>query len=201
MNPAIPLVRLTVDEYLESERTSDGKHEYFAGQIYAMAGASDAHNTIALNVAGRLRSHLRGGPCRTFISDMKVRIAATDAFYYPDVLVTCDPLDNEDYFKTRPCLIVEVTSPSTTVTDHREKLLAYQKLPSLREYVLIAQHEMRVELYRRDERGHWWLETFGPEHSMKLESLNLELRVRDLYEDVTLQPWPFAEPEPFTESL
>jgi Uma2 family endonuclease len=196
MASRVPVYNLSVEEYLEVEQDAPVRHEYVAGQIYAMAGASDEHNTIALNVATLLRSHVRGGPCRVYISDMKVRIEITDVFYYPDVLVTCDPEDTGRYAKTRPVLIVEVTSPPTTVTDHREKLLAYQKLPSLREYVTIAQHEMRVEIYRRDKRGHWWLETYGPEHSFELESVNLEIAVKDVYEDVVLRPWPADEPEP-----
>src|SRR5438045_635778 len=124
-------ITLTVDEYLEAEKTASVRHEYVGGQIYAMAGASDTHNTLAGNFFALLKSNLRSGPFRVYISDMKVRVEAVNAFYYPDVVVTCDPEDKGEYAKTRPCLIVEITSPSTTVTDHREKLLAYRKLPSL----------------------------------------------------------------------
>ena len=198
MKSVTPVVTLTAAEYLDSEKASPVRREYVAGQIYSMAGASDAHNTVALNLATLLRSKVRGGPCRVYISDMKVRVESADVFYYPDVLVTCDPEDSDPYVKTRPSLIVEVTSPSTTATDHREKLLAYQKLVSLREYILIAQHEMRIEMYRRDALGHWWLETFGPEQSFEIESVNLGLAVKDLYEDVVLRPWPADEPEPPT---
>lgn len=191
-------VTLTVDEYLEAEKTASARHEYVGGQIYAMAGASDAHNTIAGNFFTLLRSKLRGGPCRAYISDMKVRVEAVNAFYYPDVVVTCDPEDNGEYAKTRPSLIVEVTSPSTTVTDHREKLLAYRKLPSLREYVMVTQHEMKVEIYRLDARGYWWLEAYDPEDSFKLDSVTMEIAVKELYEDVVLRPWPADLPEPPT---
>lgn len=201
MASRVPVYSMSVDEYLEAEKTAPVRHEYVAGQIYAMAGASDAHNTIALNFATLLRTGLRGGPCRVYISDMKVRIEASGVFYYPDVLVTCDPEDIGDYAKTRPSLIIEVTSPSTTVTDHREKLLAYRKLPSLREYVMITQHEMKVEIYRLDSRGYWWLETYGPEHSFKLESVDMEIAVKDLYEDVVLRPWPPGWPEPPTNPV
>ena len=124
MASRIPVYSMSVDEYLEAERNAPMRHEYVAGQIFAMAGASDAHNTIAGNFFGRLKSDLRGRPCRVYISDMKVWIEAAQAFYYPDVVVTCDPEDNGEYSKTRPCLIVEVTSPTTTVMDHREKLQA-----------------------------------------------------------------------------
>src|ERR1044071_6325532 len=186
MAQRVPVYSMTVDEYLETERASPVRHEYVTGQIYSMAGASDAHNTIALSFATWLRSGLRGGPCRVYISDMKVWVEAARAFYYPDVLVTCDPEDNGEYFKTRPSLIVEVTSPTTTVMDHREKLQAYRKLPTLREYVMMAQHEMLVEIYRLDARGDWWFESYGPEHSFALDSVNLEIAVKDLYEGVVL---------------
>ena len=122
------LGHLPVEDYLASERTGEIKREYVAGQVFALEGATDTHNSVALNLASRLKSGLRGGRCRVFISDMKVRIEAVDTFYYPDVVVMCDPRDTEDYFKTRPCLIIEVASPTTAVIDRREKLLAYQKL-------------------------------------------------------------------------
>ncbi|HEY7547170.1 MAG TPA: Uma2 family endonuclease [Blastocatellia bacterium] len=186
MSAAVPLLTLTVDEYLESEKFRSVRHEYVSGQIYAMAGASDAHNRIALNIASRLLAGTRGGPCRVFMSDMKLRVEAANAFYYPDVFVTCDPKDTENYFKTRPCLIIEVTSPTTAVIDRREKLLAYKRIASLREYVLISQEEMSVEFYRLDRGGRWWVEPLGPEDNLKLESVDLEIAVKEIYEDVGL---------------
>ncbi|MEW6210478.1 MAG: Uma2 family endonuclease [Acidobacteriota bacterium] len=186
MSAAIPLLTLTVDEYLESEKASPVRHEYLGGQVYAMAGASTAHNLIAGNVFSRLRAHTRGGPCRVFMSDMKLRIEAANAFYYPDVFVTCDPEDTENYFKTRPCLIIEVISPTTAVIDRREKLLAYKRIESLREYVLISQEEISVEFYRLDRGGHWWVETLGAEDKLKLESADMEIAVKEIYEDVEL---------------
>lgn len=186
MSAAVPLLTLTVDEYLESEKASRVRHEYLGGQVYSMAGASEDHNRIALNIASRLLAHTRGGPCRVFMSDMKLRIEAASAFYYPDVFVTCDAEDTEDYFKTRPCLIIEVTSPTTAVIDRREKLLAYKRIDSLREYVLISQEEISVEFYRLDRGGHWWVETLGAEDALKLESVDLEIAVNEIYEDVGL---------------
>lgn len=186
MKSPVPLLRLSEDEYLENEKASPVRHEYLAGLVYAMAGASATHNVIALNLASRLRAHLRGKPCRTFMSDMKVKIEAIDAFYYPDVLVACDPSDNAVYFRTNPVLIIEVTSPTTAVTDRREKLLAYQKIPGLREYVLIAQDEISVQVYRRAKNGRWWEETLGPDDVIELESVDLNMPVKEAYEDVNL---------------
>ncbi len=186
MTSPLPILILTVEEYLESEKFSPVRREYLAGQVYAMTGTSAAHNLIALNIASRLRTHLRGGPCQTFISDMKVRIEAINTFYYPDVMVTCDPEDSGDYFKTKPCLIIEVLSPSTAAIDRREKLLAYQKIASLREYILISQDEIKIEVYRREQGGRWWEHTLEREGELQLESVGLKINVNKVYEDVRL---------------
>lgn len=116
-------VTLSPEEYLRGEQVSDIRHEYESGHAYAMVGASEAHNRIALNLAAALNTHLRGGPCRAFISDMKVRVR--DAFYYPDILVTCDRADSEEYYKTLPVLIAEVLSASTIDRDSLAKRIAY----------------------------------------------------------------------------
>ncbi len=199
------LARLSPDSYLEGELGSDIRHEYVDGEVFAMAGAGEAHNLIAMNVASGLRGAARGGPCRIFISDMKVRVAAWNAFYYPDILATCDPSDTQTYFKEHPCLIVEVLSPSTERTDRRdtrkghhrhckpvnrqhwrEKLLAYRMLESLREYVLISQDQRRVEVYRRAEDGAWSLETLSDGDALRLECVNATLTLDEVYEDVSL---------------
>ncbi len=122
-----PFNLLTVEEYLKLEQDVEVRHEYVAGQIYAMAGASEAHNLIVTNLIAILRPHLRGSSCRTFVSDMKVKVKTqqADIFYYPDLLVTCDSNDNKKYFKTNPNLIVEVLSDSTETTDRREKRINY----------------------------------------------------------------------------
>lgn len=180
------LTRLNADDYLEGELKSDIRHEYVDGEVYAMAGAGEAHNLIALNVASRLRGAARGGPCRVFISDMKVRVAAWNAFYYPDVLAVCDASDTQTYFKEKPCLIVEVLSSSTESIDRREKMLAYRTLTSLREYVLIAQDKRQIEVYRRGEDGAWSLETLTEGDVLQLECVGATLSLDEVYEDVPL---------------
>ncbi|MHB9102072.1 MAG: Uma2 family endonuclease [Sulfuricella sp.] len=155
MNLAVPERPIPIPEYLEGELRSDIRHEYVAGQVYAMAGAGEKHNLIALNIASRLRSAVRGTPCRAFISDMKVRVGQNDAFYYPDVMVACDPQDTESLYKRSPCLIVEVLSPATEAIDRREKFFAYRSLPSLRHYLLVSQDQRRVEWHSLGEGGGW----------------------------------------------
>jgi Uma2 family endonuclease len=184
-----PVFRLTEREYLENERHGDVRHEYLGGFVYAMVGASATHNLLAGSLFARLRGHVRGKGCQVFVSDMKVKVTGVktlgiDVFYYPDVMVTCDPADNADYFRANPVLIIEVASPTTAVTDRREKLLAYTQIASLREYVIVSQTEMSAQLYRRDPNGHWWLATLGADDVLELESVGLQLPVSEIYEDV-----------------
>lgn len=148
-----------------------------------MGGASEKHNIIAGNLYSALRNLLRGGPRRVFISDMKVRIEAADAYYYPDVVVTCDPGDTAPYYKDRPSLIVEVLSPTTETIDRREKLLAYQKLDSLREYALIASDRRRIQVYRR-YGGQWMLVMYEDDDPVMLESVHYNFELDVLYEGV-----------------
>ncbi|BAY22963.1 hypothetical protein NIES2100_27270 [Calothrix sp. NIES-2100] len=181
-----PVNFLTVEEYLKAEESSDIRHEYVDGEIFAMAGASEEHNLIATNIIALLRPHLRGTPCRAFVSDMKVKVKAqkADIFYYPDILVTCDLNDSERYFKTRPTLIVEVLSNSTKTIDKREKRLNYQSIESLQEYVLVSQEEIKVEVYRKDAQGNWSLTILGKDDELRLDSIGLTLTMADIYEDV-----------------
>jgi Uma2 family endonuclease len=175
-----PLYFFTVEEYLELEQSSDIRHEYFAGEVFAMAGGSKEHNIISGNIYSHLRSRLRGSSCNVFMSDMKVRInLANDnktIFYYPDVVVSCDTEDQDRYFLNYPCLIIEVLSPSTETIDRREKLVNYRSLASLKEYVLISQNEVKVEVYRQDEKGNWTIQTLmNRDDKLHLDSVGLIL--------------------------
>ncbi|HEY9750839.1 MAG TPA: Uma2 family endonuclease [Allocoleopsis sp.] len=175
------------EDYLEMEENSSIKHEYIDGQAYAMAGASDAHVTIALNLATELRNYLRGSGCRVYISDMKARLEALNRFYYPDVMVTCDERDREtSQYKRFPCLIVEVLSESTEAFDRGDKFADYQSLETLQEYVLINAKRQRVECFRRTEKGLWELQSYTPlEPAFQLRSLGFTGAIATLYEDVT----------------
>jgi Uma2 family endonuclease len=133
-------------------------------------------------------------PCQVFAADMKVRVEARNAFYYPDVSGSCDPGDREDYFLTAPCFIVEVLSPSTAAIDRREKRLAYLTLNSLKEYVVVDQDRRRVDVYRRDGQV-WKAETFLDSGAFDLSCLGLRLDLDQVYEGLELPP-AVAEPEP-----
>ena len=177
---------LTPDEYLQMEDMGNIKHEYVDGRVYAMAGASDPHVTIAGNLFALLRSHVRGSGCRVYIADMKARIESLNRFYYPDVMVTCDARDQEtSTYKRFPCLIVEVLSDSTEAFDRGDKFIDYQELESLREYVLFNTKRQRVECFRRNEQGLWVLQSYTPQQtSLRLDSVDFEGTLEALYEDV-----------------
>jgi Uma2 family endonuclease len=177
---------LTPEEYLEMEATSDLKHEYIAGEIYAMAGATDAHVTIAGNIFAMLLAHLRGSGCRVYISDMKVRIEEKNRFYYPDVMVTCEAEDRENNtYKQFPCLIIEVLSDSTEAFDRGDKFADYQSLSSLQEYVLINTKRPRIECFRRTNEELWLLQSYDLQNKQfELTSVKFTGHINEVYEEV-----------------
>jgi Uma2 family endonuclease len=171
---------LSEDDYLALEAQSPVKHELVGGQAYAMTGATVAHNRIALALASRLLA-ASGDACQVIISDVKLRADSLPTYYYPDVMVVCDPTDADPLAKTRPCLLAEVLSPTTEAVDRREKLAAYQRLPSLQEYLLLSQEAPRIELYRRRGLREWVLEALEAGDILRLECIRLEVGIGELY--------------------
>lgn len=188
---------LSVEDYLAGELEGEIRHEYLGGVVYAMAGSSTEHNLIIGNLLTSLRSALRGGSCRIYAIDVKVRLqlAREEIFYYPDLLVTCDPRDTGTYFQSYPKLIIEVLSPSTERTDRREKLINYTQIESLEEYVLVAQDRVEATVFRRTDN--WRPEILRqPEDSLKLLSINSIVPLRSAYEDVSV--WRYAPLPPIS---
>lgn len=168
--------KISVAEYLEGEKTAVERHEFVDGEVYAMSGASKRHNRIVRTLLDKFDSELEDG-CEVFFTDVKVRIAHLNRFYYPDLAVVCADDDEDEYFITRPVLIIEVLSPSTALTDKREKWFAYQEIESLKEYVMIDQETGAAEAYRRREDGLWeFAEYFGGE-TFRFESVNVEVSI------------------------
>ena len=186
---ASPQPKLSVEDYLQLEADNPIKHEYIDGDAYAMAGATDAHVTIAGNMFALLRSHLRGSGCRVYISDMKAWIEARNCFYYPDVIVTCDSRDQAtSTYKQYPKLIIEVLSDSTEAFDRGDKFADYQTLECLEEYVLINARRQRVECFRRGVDGKWVLQYYTVEtETFELQSVGFSDTLVALYEDVVLE--------------
>jgi Uma2 family endonuclease len=174
-----------VDDYLEGEMANEIRHEFVAGQIFAMAGASEEHNILVGNLFAALHGVLRGKGCRVFTLDMKVRVNVSGAtiFYYPDLLVTCDRRDLDRYFKIFPRLLVEVMSPETERTDRREKFVSYTRIESLDEYVLIAQDSCEVTVFRRARR--WQPELISQaDQQLELRSVEFKIPLNELYRGV-----------------
>jgi Uma2 family endonuclease len=174
--------RLPVEDYLAYETDGRLRHEYLAGEIFAMTGASLEHNIISGNLFNAISNHLRGGPCRAFMSDFKVRlkIGMDEIFYYPDVMVACGQGGIEKYYLTSPVLIIEVLSPSTEAIDRREKALHYRQIATLEEYALVAQDGCEVTLYRRTDE--WGLITLRAlEELAEFRSIGLSLSLEEIY--------------------
>ena len=178
---------LSPEDYIEAEKSSSTKHEYHNGHVYAMAGASDEHVTIGVNITSLLRGQIRGTGCRVYSSDMKVQIDAVNYYYYPDVMVSCDQRDRDiRFFKKHPILIIEVLSDSTEAKDRGQKFEHYRTLESLKEYVLVSQDRQRVEVFRKNNAGQWVLYSFGPGDDVTLTSVGWTVAIAAFYEDVDL---------------
>lgn len=181
-------LRFDAEAYLAWEAEQPYKNEYLAGEVFAMSGASDAHVTITGNLFAALRTHLRSTPCRVFMLDMKLRLEASNAYFYPDVFVTCDQEDRSRQLqKDSAVLVAEVLSPSTSAYDRGQKFAHYRKLPELREYALIDTERLSVDLFRRDDSGHWVLYPITAGEAVEFASIGLSLPIEALYEDVALE--------------
>jgi Uma2 family endonuclease len=182
---AIPEPGFSGNDYLAWEVWQSGKHEYLAGEIFGMAGAGDAHVTISLNVASHLKTLTRGTPCRTYIADMKLRVEEADAFFYPDVFVTCDPRDHSTVnWKAHARLVVEVLSDSTAGYDRGRKFQNYRLLDSLQEYGLIDPEARTVDVFRRAEHGNWVLHPYQGADTAEFQSLECRVPLDLIFEDV-----------------
>ena len=174
---------MTLEEYLEFEEQSRIRHEYIAGEIFAMTGATKLHNRIAGRIYHALATHLKGGPCDAYISDVRVklRVNRDTHVYYPDVMVVCGRDPDEDRYVANPKLIVEVLSTSTAGVDRHEKRVAHREIAALEEYVIVAQDTIEVTVLRREEK--WEAEVLGsPESILELRSIGLSLPLARIYE-------------------
>lgn len=182
--------RYTFREYLEIEKRSGSlRHEYVAGDVFAMAAGSVEHAALAGAVVGLLFAHLRGGPCRVYGSDLGIWIEGADVATYADATVVCDPIERAPGTSSHvknPRVIVEVLSPSTERYDREQKRLYYQSLPSLAEYVIVAQDRRRIEVWRR-EGGEWVRAVHDAGSRATLTSIGLELSVDELYAAASLE--------------
>lgn len=190
-----PVGPLTFEEYLELEEASPVKHElvagymfeYNGGEIRGLAGATRHHNRIAMNMAALLWTAVGNGSCEVYGSDMRLRINDSTS-YYPDVQVVCDPTDRAELYTTRPCLLVEVLSPSTASVDSREKLLEYQSLDSLRAYLIVWSDQRRCMLHYRTDQDGWASLLVGPSGAIRLPCPDVQLSLEAIYAGVAFSP-------------
>ena len=183
---------MSVDEYLAFEEASLERHEYVAGITYVMSGASGRHNLISSNILTTLRGPARRRGCRVYIEGVKLR-AASDRIYYPDVMVVCREPAGDEIVLENPCLVVEVTSPSTRTTDRREKLAAYRAIAALEAYVIVEQRRRMVTVYSRGPGGDWQGVEYLGSGDIPLPFIGTTLTLDEIYEDVPLPPLQVGE--------
>ncbi|MDP2903206.1 MAG: Uma2 family endonuclease [Methylovulum sp.] len=171
--------------YLEWEETQDEKHEYIAGEVFAMAGARREHVVVTLNLAAAFKQALRGSRCQAYAMDLKLWVEQVDAFYYPDVMVSCSAQDHAaEQYLSQPVLIVEVLSDSTAAYDRGNKFAAYRTLESLKEYVIIDIPSRRVECYRRTPENEWLLHDYLADELCPFPSLGVSMPLSEIFENV-----------------
>lgn len=183
-NPA-PQPVFTSSDYLAWEEEQVERHEFLDGEVFAMAGAEDKHVTVSMNLMVALHQHLRSSPCRTYASDMRLHVEKADAYFYPDVFVTCSKKDLESSkVKTEPIFIAEILSPSTAAYDRGLKFEHYRTIETLQEYTIIDPHRRHTDCYRKGADGLWVLHPFGLHETVVLRSVDLKIPFADLFAKV-----------------
>ena len=179
---------MSFEDYLEWESQQEIRYEYVKGEVFAMTGGTIPHNDIALNLYRALYPHLRSRGCRVNVSDVKVQVSPKSIYYYPDVIVSCDPEDlNARQFIQNPKLIVEVLSPGTSAKDRGEKFTYYLTIPSLQEYILIDSETISVERYSRGEGRMWLYYPYQMADTITLSSIDFEFPIELLYEGIVFE--------------
>lgn len=181
---------ISAAEYLAMEQEAFEKHEYYKGEVIAMAGATETHNRISRNLITEIGSYLKGKSCEVFGSDMRVTTPLFDSYMYPDVMIVCgDPEKKPDCFDTitNPTAIIEIMSPSTYNKDRVFKFLYYLQIPSLKEYILIETSRCSITTFRKQADNSWQtLVTDDIDATHKIESIGFDLKLRDVYYKVEL---------------
>lgn len=177
-----PIKRTTFEEYLELEARSDVRHEFVDGFMFAMAGGTDNHNRIAINLIVLINAAAEAAGCNAFINDILVR-TPEEIGYYPDVFVTCEEQNDGSRIKRKPCFVIEVLSDTTEAIDRGEKLRHYRKIPSLQAYILVSQTAKLFETFRRLPDGTWRYETLE-EGGLELPCVGFTLPLEDAYRGV-----------------
>lgn len=186
--------KITPEDYLEIERQAEYKSEYFAGEMFAMAGASKRHNLIVSNLIRTLGNQLLESDCNVYPSDMRIKIPRVKKYTYADVVIACGQEEFDDEKEDtllNPLVIIEVLSDSTEAYDRGQKFVYYQKIPSLQEYLLVSQHDCQIEQYVRNSERFWtYAEYHDAEDSVTIQTVKVELRLKDIYARLPLENPP-----------
>jgi Uma2 family endonuclease len=182
--------KLTIEEYLDWEKAGEAKHEYYRGEMFAMAGAGARHNLIATNLMRDIATALRGKSCTPFGSDMRIHVPENTLFTYPDISIICgDPVSSdpdEDSF-IHPTVIIEILSSSTKSYDRGEKFRLYRDIHTLKEYILVDTESIHIEAFRMNDRGYWELQEYKDvSGQLDIKAVNVSLSVSDIYERTKL---------------
>ncbi len=185
---AVPLQQMTEEEYLLFEEQAETRHEYYQGEIFAMAGGSIVHAQVSGNALGELHSRLKGKRCQVFPESLRIQIEAAGLYTYPDLSIVCGDVTRYKNRKdtiTSPVVLIEVLSPDTESYDRGEKFDFYRQIPSLEEYIMIASTRMKVEHFRRQPTGQWLLTVYDkPEEELLIESISESIPLSELYDRV-----------------
>jgi len=188
--PAYEKRKYTIEEYLELEKESDLKHEYYRGEIFAMSGPKVQHNIIAGNIFGDLKNKLKGSRCRPFSSDQRIHIPSNTLFTYPDISVVCgeiNTLNNDKWNILNPCVLIEILSPSTRSYDRGETFWFYRAIQTLKEYVIVDSENIQLEIFRVNERGHWELEEYtNTRDKLFIKTIDVYIELTEIYEGTEL---------------
>jgi len=182
--------KISIEEYLKLEETSIEKHEYYRGEIFAMAGAKVPHNEICVNLIAVLRNKLRGKSCRPYNGDQSIHVPSNTLFTYPDISIICGniiTLNDDNRNALNPTVIIEVLSKSTKNYDRGEKFKLYRDIETLKEYILVDSESLHIEAFRLNENNHWELEEYNDANNfLEVKAINENILIAEIYEDVNI---------------
>jgi len=180
-------ILMSAEEYLVWEPSQEQRYEYWDGEVVAMSGGTRNHNRVSFNFSKLLDDALVDRSSEVYIVDVKVQVEPGQKYFYPDVVVTCDERNTDPQLIQFPCLIIEVLSPSTEAVDRGKKFAKYRQFPTLQEYVLVQIEQPSVEVFRRNEQGKWVLSEYNFDEILRLESVDVEIAISDLYRQVQFE--------------
>ena len=183
-------ILMSAEEYLVWEPAQEQRYEYWDGEVVAMSGGTRNHNRVSGNFFKLLDDALANRTCEVYIVDVKVQVEPGQKYFYPDVVVTCDERDDDPQLIQFPCLFIEVLSPSSEAVDRGKKFAKYRQSPTLQEYVLVQVAQPVVEVFRRNEQGKWVLSEYNLDERLRLESVDVEIAIADLYKQVQFEAEP-----------